>query len=179
MTDIAIATVGALCLINLALTLAMARQLRRVSEGLKARRAAITQNLGFKIGDMAPQFAATTTTGEVRTLDGATGSRLVIAFLTAMCPPCRTQAERLKEYAASAARESTQILVIISGPATMASEFGREMEDSLWVAVEPPRGPTATAFAIETYPTVYLIGPDGRIEAGGRTVASLPTPDRV
>jgi peroxiredoxin len=174
-TDTAIGIVGALCLINLALTLALARQLRGLSEMMKNRRAAALQDFAYKAGDRAPQFAATTTTGEVRTLDGAAGSRLLIAFFTALCPSCHVQAERLKEYAASPAGESTKILVVISGPPTMASEFGQEMEDTVWVAVEPPRGPTATAFGVGgSYPKFYLIGPDGRIEAGGRTVDSLP-----
>lgn len=172
MTDTAIGIVGALCLINLTLTLALARQLRGLSEMLKNKRAAAPDDFAYKPGDRAPEFAATTTTGEVRTLDGAAGSRLLIAFFTAMCPSCHVQAERLKEYAAS-----TQILVVISGPATKASEFGQEMENAVWVAVEPPRGPTAAAFGIGGfYPRMYLIGPDGRVEAGARTVDSLPLP---
>jgi len=175
-TDTAIGIVGALCLINLTLTLALARQLRRVGEIVKNRRAFAPQGFAYKAGDRAPQFAATTTTGEVRTLDDAAGSRLLIAFFTAMCTSCHVQAEHLKEYAASSAGESTKILVVISGPATKASEFGQEMQDTVRVAVEPPRGPTATAFKIESFPAFYLVGADGRIEAGARTVADLPTP---
>lgn len=176
MTDTAIGVVGALCLMNLVLTLALARQLRGLSEMMKNRRAGTLQNFAYKAGDRAPQFAATTTTGEVRTLDGAAGSRLLIAFFTAICPSCHVQAERPKEYAASSAGESTKILVVISGPANKASEFGQDMGDTIRVAVEPPLGPTAAAFKIETYPAFYLVGADGRIEAGARTVAGLPTP---
>ncbi len=179
MTNTAIGIVGALCLINLALTLALARRLRRFSEAFNARRVASTTDLAYKAGDQAPQFTATTTTGDVRTLDGAAGSRLLVAFFTAVCPPCRIQAERLKEYAASVTGDSTQILVVISGPASTAGEFGRELENTVRVAVEPPRGPTASAFAVESYPTFYLIDPDGRVEAGARTVAGLPVPERA
>ncbi len=179
MTYVAIGIIGIFCLLNLALTLGLVRQMRRYSDALDARRTGSNSLWRFKAGTRAPDFSVVTTTGETHSLGTVAGQRVLIAFFSVMCPPCRVQAQLLKEYAESSARDTSQVIAVICGQGGIASEFARELDGAMPVAVEPLRGPTVTAFAVSSFPTFYVIGADGDIEASAISVADLPAAERV
>lgn len=156
MTYVAVGIIGIFCLLNLALTLGLVRQVRRYSDVLDAKRTGGGSLWHFKAGTRAPDFTAVTTAGETRSLSTMAGKRVLIAFLSVRCPPCWGQAQLLREYAQSPAGDTSQVLAVICGPGTIASEFARELEGVMPVVVEPPHGPTAMAFAVSSFPTFYV-----------------------
>lgn len=179
MTYLAIGIIGIFCLLNLALTLGLVRQMRRYSDVLDARHTAGGSLWHLKAGTRAPDFTAVTTTGQTHSLHTMAGKRVLIAFFSVVCPPCWVQARLLREYARSPAADASQVLAVICGQGTAASEFARELEGTMPVVVEPPHGPTPMAFAVSSYPTFYVIGADGDIEASAMAIADLPAPARV
>lgn len=179
MTYAAIGIIGIFCLLNLALTLGLVRQMRRYSDALEAGRAGASSLWRFKAGTRAPDFTAVTTAGETRSLSTMAGQRALIAFFSVMCPPCRAQAPLLREYAQSSARDTSQVIAVICGQGAIASEFARELDGPMDVVLEPLRGPTVMAFAVSSFPAFYVIGEGGDIEASAISVADLPVAERV
>lgn len=172
--SVAVVAIGVLCLLNLAVTLALVRRVRRQG-GQSADRSFTDGRRPWHLptGSRAPEFTATTVSGETRSLSDLTGAKSVIAFLSVHCPPCVSQLPALKRYAESVPGGVGQVLAIICGPEGGADQFVRELNGVASVVVEPTQGPTARAFSASTFPTFYRLDEDGRIETSGVTVGGI------
>jgi len=128
MTNVAVALIGVLCLLNFALTFAVIRQVRRQGE-----RAAIHGESGGRrlwhltAGSAAPEFTVQAVSGETVSLSDLAGARSVVAFFSVGCAPCQIQLPELKAYARSVPGGAGQVLVVVRGAADRAVDYVREL----------------------------------------------------
>ncbi|MFC4049532.1 hypothetical protein ACFOY4_07555 [Actinomadura syzygii] len=164
----AVVLVGLIAVLNLLLTLALARRLKEPG-------AAGTTHSGppvvLRPGSRPAAFASSTTDGEPVT--DATLPALV-AFFSAGCGPCHAQAPSVAEHARAAGREN--VLAVIAGDdpelvVTLAPDVRLVVE-------EDQAGPVSAAFQNEWTPALYLMGDDRTVLATGGRLTDLPLPAR-
>jgi peroxiredoxin len=169
---------GVLSLLNLALTLAVIRRMRREAEqaALVARRGPA---LRVPPGTRAPEFAATTLSGASIGLGDLTGARSVIGFFSPNCAPCHTQLPEFIELARGIPGGPAQVLAVLTGGADEVAEFAQALAGVASVVVEPRRGPVAQAFSAVAYPTFYALDERGVVTTGGAAVRMVAAPEPV
>ncbi|GAA2353333.1 hypothetical protein [Dactylosporangium salmoneum] len=160
--------IGALALLNLALTYGVIRRLREHTELLSGGAAeAPWPAPGKEIG----AFAATTTAGrDLRTADLADG--LQVGFFRTGCAPCQ---ERMPQFAAraEAAGDPERFLAVLAGdPRELAGEIARLAPVAQVVLAERDSG-VVKAFAVTAFPTLVLVGPGAKVASAGYEMASL------
>ena len=173
--DAAAALLGALCLVNLALTFTLVRRVRRQDERIAAApRFRVQAGLppGTKVGD----FTAVTVTGERRSLGDLAGARSLVAFFSPTCGPCRKQLPEFAEFARTIPGGAAQVLAVVAGDENQAAEFAAGLDGAASVVAEPAHGPVATAFSARGFPSFYLVGADGRVESSGLALSVLTNP---
>jgi hypothetical protein len=142
---VAVAVLSLLCLGNLLLTLGLAR----------------------RINQEEPP-AVLLPPGSV--VDVALEPPTLVGFFSPGCGPCR---ERLPEFVTRARRApSGRTLAVVVGDS--ADAMVASLTDVASVVVEPRGGALATAFGVRGFPAFALVGDDGRIEASGTDLASIP-----
>ncbi|MDF2705780.1 MAG: redoxin protein [Nonomuraea muscovyensis] len=154
---VAVALVGALCLLNLLLTVGVIRRMRK-----QAASAASLPHLeeGLAIGEKIPQFAATTTDGEPISDELIEGPSL-IGFFSPSCQPCR---ELMPRFIDHARRTPAAVLaVVVTDSAEEAVADVERLAEVARVVVEAPHAAIQSAFQVAGYPTVFEIGADGRV----------------
>jgi peroxiredoxin len=173
--NIAAALVGVLCLMNLALTFALVRRVRRQGERIAAAPRFRAQ-AGLPPGTKVRDFTALTVSGQRQSLKDLAGQRALVAFFSATCGPCRKQLPEFAELARTLPGGMAQVLAVVTGEQNAAAEFAAGLDGIASVVIEPAHGPVASAFSARGYPSFYLIGPDGRIESSGLAVSALASP---
>lgn len=164
---IAAVFLGVVCLVNLLLLLALVKRVRQHDEQL-ARQSRLPPVPRVPAGSKAPDFTATTITGETRSLsDLLAGPRGLIAFLTPHCAPCRAYVSELKKYAAANPDGPSQVIAVIIGSPAETAGLASELKDSVSVVIEPMSGALQETFSVTSYPTFVVITKDGRIGARG------------
>jgi thiol-disulfide isomerase/thioredoxin len=174
-----VSAIGALCLLNLSLALAVIRRLRQHDEQLARRPGADARVTLLPAGTEVPEFTVTTLSGQPRSLSDLIGSRSLIAFLSPTCPPCRAQVPDLRAYASDLPGGAAQVLVIVSGIGDRAAELTAELDGVASIAVEPPMGTAQHAFSVSGYPSFFTLDERGRVEASGMSVRRLPATGRL
>lgn len=184
--------VGAGLLINLALTFALVRRVRRHGEQLARFPFKVFDSEmmdGLRAGSKVPDLKVRTISGETRSLagtggtsatGGTGGTRSVIGFFSVGCPACEKQLPEFKEYARTIPGGASQVLAVISGNEAAAAGFARELEGVAEVVLEPHRGSAQQAMSVSTFPAFYLLDAGGHVQIAGRSVrrvarASLAT----
>jgi thiol-disulfide isomerase/thioredoxin len=118
---------GALCLVNLVLTLRLVRELRM--------RQAIHDNLGhgarseLTIGDAAPPFQATTLSGQGVTEQRLFGRPLMLVFVSPHCGVCRSTLATLAEIGPLARRAAGVEVVVVSDTGAPKTRSWLELAD--------------------------------------------------
>src|SRR2546421_2448491 len=108
----AVVLVGALCLLNLALSLAIIRRLRRQAEhdtqGVESSRVTLPK------GTPLPELTVESTDDvSVSTVD-LYGERSLIAFFAATCQPCRTALPEFADLARTHPGGAKQVLAVVN-----------------------------------------------------------------
>jgi|SRR5579875_2085848 len=161
------AFLGVVCLLNLLLLFALIRRVRGHDEQL-ASQSRLPPVPRLPVGSKAPDFTATTITGETRSLsDMVAGPRGLVAFLTPHCAPCRGYVRELQKYAAANPDSRSQVIVVICGPRAETAGMASELEESVSVVTEPMLGALQETFSVTSYPTFVVITKEGRIGARG------------
>jgi cytochrome oxidase Cu insertion factor (SCO1/SenC/PrrC family) len=175
----AVVLVGALCLLDLLLTVGLIRRLR-------AQQAPRASTDGLADEGMLPP-GAIVGAFETRTVDGrplhnrdlATGT--VVVFLSPGCPPCHAQLPRV--VAALGAAPADGAVAVVAGGRDGDAETEqmlKELGSVTRVVHEPGTGPVAEAFAARAFPVMCRVRTAGDalvVEAVGDHV--LPTPAGV
>lgn len=169
-----VVALGGLCLVNLALLFAVVRKVRVLGERVD-KMPAIGPAALLPVGSKAPEFTAVTAAGESCSLAELTGSRSVVGFFSPGCEPCRTQLPKFIEFAKALPGGSGQALAVVVGEGEAAAGFAADLDGAAAVVITPRQGRLTAAFSVRGMPAFYLIGPDGRIEAGGMAVQALVT----
>ena len=178
MINVAVVVIGVLSLVNFTLTFAVIRQVRRYGEVLAGRGAGRPQPAWhLQAGSPVREFTATTVSGGRVSLSDLIGARSLVAFFAVGCPPCRAQLPEFARYATSFPGGAAQVLAVVVGREgkreETADDYVRELAGVAAVVVEPLGGPTAQAFSVSGYPTIYLLDELGRIETSGTAVRQV------
>jgi hypothetical protein len=181
----AVIGLGILSLVNLGVTVVMARRLREQGERL-ARQAPPRMTrpvVGPPPGTEVPEFSVTPVSGTVVSAADLRGERSLIGFFMPGCAPCHDQVPAFIAFAKGLSGGPGHILAVISDGGRPAAKVpghdaDRLVEDLMGAeAAQVVRGPSAgeaaTALAVTGYPSFLLLDADGRVEAGAHGIAGL------
>ncbi len=180
----AVIGLGVLSLVNLGLTVVMARRLREQGERLARQapprmpRPMVGPPPGTEV-----EFSVTTVSGAVVSAADLHGERSLIGFFTPGCAPCHDQVPAFIAFAKSIPGGPGHVLAVISDggrptakvPGNDADRLVEELTGAevAQVVRGPSAGEAATALAVAGYPSFLLLDAGGRVEAGAHGIAGL------
>jgi hypothetical protein len=155
---------------NLLLTAGIVRRLKEhttLLDRLAGPPPELMRPAGSAIGD----FAVTAVDGTPVAADLLVPPTIV-GFFSPGCGPCH---ERLPEFAGRVRRAPVgRALAVVVGEAADSAEMVATLGEVALVVNEPVGGPVAKAFGVRGFPAFGLVGEDGRIEASGNDLGSIP-----
>lgn len=114
-------------------------------------------------GKPAPDLNLQLVTGEQWSLTDQQGKTVIIQFSFKGCGPCEAMYPDLRELAA-AHKEKLVILSIMADEKQADTTDAVKSRKITWnVHWDGDKGPVAPQWAVNGFPTVYVVGPDGRI----------------
>lgn len=175
---VAVALVGALCVLNLLLCLGMIRRLREQTDLIDAVYEFVGNvpgagagTSGPSAGDTVAAFRATTTDGAPVGLDDLAPSS-VVAFLAADCKSCREQLPHFLAWARG--QDRRRVLAVVNAHDSDPSDLVAQLEPVARVVLEGAKPPVAGAFGVSSYPRFCVLGPDATLSAVVPAVSRLP-----
>jgi len=171
---VAIGLVGALCVLDLLLTLAVVRRLREMGTRLSAleRSSPVRGPSQLSVGSSVPEFSAVTAAGEPLSEQALVGGRSLVAFLHSSCAPCHELVPELKAYLASPAGGGQRVLAVLIGEDHQADGMVGELRGLATIVRGAEARPVASAFAVIGFPTLYAVA-EGKVQAAGADVRQL------
>jgi hypothetical protein len=164
--------IAILCVLNLALVLAVIRQLRVHTSALAALgQRAVEPDSGLAPGTPVPPLAATTEDGVELSPDTLGSGEKVLAFVSATCAGCR---EHLPGFvtAARVAYPPDDVVVVVSGDRPLGDDLVGAARGVAHVLVEPDDGRWTTGFGIRAFPTFVRVR-GGVVAAKGPLVSDV------
>ncbi len=157
--------VGALGLFNLLLLLLIARRVLQIAGQPEPPRPWLPP------GTPVPRFTTVTIAGDQLSLDDLRGQQSLIGIFSTTCEPCVAQVPLFAAHAASEGGPS-RVIAVISGTAEQARAYMAILDGKVTIVREEGHGPVAVAFSVRAHPSIYLLDPDGKVIAGGASVAA-------
>lgn len=119
----------------------------------------------LKVGQQAPNFKVTTTSGQPVSLDNYRGYVLAIDFFTTWCPPCKASIPHLVEMNRKYGKQGLQILgqSMDEDGERAVKEFIGEYRINYPVALAPQQ--IQTDYGIVSVPVMYVIDKKGKVAA--------------
>jgi len=119
------------------------------------------------VGEIAPDVAFRRIDGSLLRLTSLKGHIVVIEFTALNCPPCRTLAPKLEEFA-DKYPEVTFLTIATDPPANLAKLVSLRGKGARTELVQDAYDPNRSKMAIWKFgnvavPTMFVIGRDGRI----------------
>ncbi|MEV0591391.1 redoxin domain-containing protein [Nonomuraea cavernae] len=174
----ALAIVGAICLLNLLLTVAVIRRLREHTELINrggaqsSAQGEITLPAGSQVGD----FRVVTGDDRVVTRDDLRQGMLV-AFFSPRCPSCEEQKPAFLRYAADLSGGRDEVIAVLLGSPEELEGLREELSGVAQIVIEGDvDGDMSRAFGLSGYPAFCLMGQDGVLAVTGFRVDVLPGP---
>ncbi|PZT75314.1 MULTISPECIES: TlpA family protein disulfide reductase [unclassified Streptomyces] len=164
--------VGAVTVLNLMLTLAVIRRLRK-HEDERRQQNFVPPESGPETGAALPAFTAVTLAGEPVTADSLKGRQAALTFLSTDCSACVMAVNDMPEFARRTGMDASQMLVVIAGDEADAHRMAEPLAGIATVVVEETGGPLSALYSIRATPTTVLADPDGTVtyaEAGTNPV---------
>jgi hypothetical protein len=177
----AVTLVGAICLVDLLLTVGVIRRLRHHADLLSR-----LPGLGFGLPDGSPlaigtrptDFTATTTAGEPVT-PASLGDRTVLAFFMSQCQPCSELLPEFIRFAAELPAGYPRPLAVVVGDDAQAAEYAGRLSEVARVVTEPVSGPVSTAFSVQGFPALAILDGQGVVTAAASRLLDLPAPATI
>ncbi|MFJ6379536.1 TlpA family protein disulfide reductase [Kitasatospora sp. NPDC092039] len=167
--------VGALCVLDLLLTLGVIRRLREHSDLLAAPGGPGTVPVAPEVGTPIGEFSVETTTGE-RLTDADLAEGALVAFFSPTCGPCRTKLPKFVEHVAALPRGRNGALAVVVGEPEESADFVRRLSAVTRTVRESSGGALAGAFQAQAFPTLLTVGrPAGRLAVTANDVALAPS----
>lgn len=176
-----VALVSLLGVLNLVLTLLLARWARGHGEQHASPGPGRQLSSRLPAGTQIPDFTAHTVSGETRSLGDLTGARSLVGFFSVGCSPCHEQLTPFRRLANEAAGDG-QVLAVVLAPATdqgSSSGFVRELDGIATILLQERGSPVQQAFAVKRWPSFFLLDEHGRVEASGAVADRLAAAQRA
>lgn len=166
MLAVAVALVGALCVVNLLLTFGVIRRLTELRG---------TSPVGLPApGALVGEFEVAARDGVILSRESL-GEGALVAFLSADCGGCGPQIPRLlaraREY------DGERIVAVVSGPRADAARLIGPLTGVADIVLEPHGKAVNDAFGVRGYPSFCQVA-GGVVTASSVDVAVLPAPSR-
>jgi hypothetical protein len=174
----AVTLVGAICLLDLLLTIGVIRRLRQHADLLSKVSALgleLPEGPPLAIGTRPADFTATTTAGEPVT-PASLGPQTVLGFFMSQCQPCSELLPQFVRYAAELPSTYPRPLAVVVGDDAQAAEYAERLSEVARVVAEPPFGPVSTAFSVRGFPAVATLDEQGAVAAAASRLLDLPAP---
>ncbi|HEU5471039.1 MAG TPA: TlpA disulfide reductase family protein [Actinophytocola sp.] len=172
---IALAVLGALCLLNLLFILGVVRRLREHSTAIAALGRAGGMGDGvLAAGSEVGAFSATTIEGERVSADGLSG-RTLVGFFAPGCEPCHLQLPSFVDIAADVPGGPSQVLAVVElGDGDRAAMVDR-LRGVARVVLDEPGGAVTKAFAAEAFPSFCVLD-ERTITSSGHDITTVADP---
>jgi thiol-disulfide isomerase/thioredoxin len=174
----AVTLVGAICLVDLLLTVGVIRRLRTHAEllsRLPAQGLELPEGPPLAVGSRPADFTATTTAGEPVT-QASLGAQTVLGFFMSQCQPCSELLPQFVRYAAELPASYPRPLAVVVGDDGQAAEYAQRLSQVARVVTEPAFGTVSTAFSVRGFPAVAILDDQGTVAAAGSRLLDLPAP---
>ncbi|MFI6920093.1 hypothetical protein ACIBIZ_09070 [Nonomuraea spiralis] len=168
--------VGALCLVDLLLTLAVVRRLKEHTKLIDAlyeladAGGPAGASGGVAVGEVVGDFDTTTVEGGHVTRD-LLPEGTVVAFLSPDCRGCHEQLPELASWAAG--QDRSRVLAVIDGRSGDPAELVTTLLPVAQVILDDARPHVADAFRVRSFPAFF------QVSAGGRLLATAPRLSRL
>lgn len=166
----AVVLVGAIAVLNLLLTMAVIRRLRRNESNM----APPMMDSGPKVGSALPEFNATSVAGDEVDHKALAGSAGVVAFFSTTCSACKPAVPQLISHVESSDFKPNQVLVVITGEGDEREEFTEMLSGKATIVTEGSMGELTTGFSINAFPSFVHFDAEGtvtRSHSGSGTLA--------
>jgi hypothetical protein len=172
---VAIGLVGALCVLDLLLTLAVIRRLKEVGTRISAleRSSPARGPSLLPAGASVPTFSALTATGEPLSEETLAGGRSLVAFLHGGCRPCQDLVPELRAYLSGPDGGDRRVVAVVVGePDDPGDGLAGELRGLATIVRGTDAPSVASAFAVTGFPTLYAVA-EGRVQAAGPDLGHL------
>jgi len=173
---VAVPLVGALCVLNLVLTVGVIRRLREHTELIQGLpRMQPPEQIMLPAGETVGPFTAVTEDGAEVSRDGLADETLVAVF-SPTCSACAEQLPLFLDRARSFPGGRANVLAVVVGDREEAAAQAARLAPVARVAVEEHGGPVARAFDVRGFPAFARLDADGRVLASGYRTSDLGAP---
>ncbi|SDQ87270.1 TlpA family protein disulfide reductase [Thermostaphylospora chromogena] len=167
--------VGAICLLDLVLTVGVIRRLREHSTLISELGGGRMPVPMLQDGETADAFEAVATTGEVVSRDGLSGNTLVGVF----SPDCSACKERLPGFirlARSFSGGRDRVVAVVAEMGGDTEFYRRELEPVARVVIEREGTGINKALHVKAFPAFGILGEAGKVVVSGLDPEQVVTP---
>jgi len=138
--------------------------LAKEPEGPRAAQAHTLRRVPHRAGELlAPDFTVATLAGAKVSLKDLAGKVVLIDFWATWCGPCRLALPELKTLRKQMEGQPFEILSISADRELSALQDYVAKNEMTWPQTWDSRGELAHAFSIPSYPSYYLLDPEGAV----------------
>lgn len=148
----AVVLVGAIAVLNLLLTMAVIRRLRR-NEMSTASPAVDT---GPEVGTSLPELDAESVSNGPVSTQTVAGSESIFAFFSTTCSACKPSIPHFVEYIEKQGIKPAAAIAVVGGELEDADEFLSKLDGKATVVMEPDMGPITSSFNVAAFPTFVM-----------------------
>ncbi|MEV1243621.1 TlpA family protein disulfide reductase [Nonomuraea sp. NPDC050022] len=169
--------VGALCLLDLLLTLGVIRRLREQTKLIDALYEAVGTGVlagadnGLPVGEVVGDFDATTVDG-TRVARDLLPEGTVVAFMSPDCQGCHEQLPEVVSWAAG--QDRSRVLAVVDGRSGDPASLVTKLSPVAQVIVEEAPSGVANAFRVQSFPTFFQVAEGGKLLARAPRISRLP-----
>jgi peroxiredoxin len=117
----------------------------------------------LKIGDIAPEFTLTDTTGKQVNLSDFRGKYVLVDFWASWCVPCRVENEHVQKAYDAYKGKGFEVLGISTDFVLNSWKKAVADDGMTWTNTVDPDGKVSGEYHIKSIPSNYLLDPTGKI----------------